>query len=51
MFLLAGFETTATTLSFLGYLLALNSDCQDKLIAEIDEVTQGQVRAIVSDLI
>jgi cytochrome P450 len=43
MFLLVGFETTASTISFLGYLLATNTDCQDKLCAEIDEVLEGKV--------
>jgi cytochrome P450 len=47
LFFLAGFETTASTLSFLGYLLAVNSECQDKLIAEIDETLQGQVSSIL----
>lgn len=46
MFLMVGYETTATTLAFLAYLLAVNSDCQDKLIAEIDDVMQGQVRHV-----
>jgi cytochrome P450 len=43
LFLLAGYDTTATTLSFVGYSLAVNPECQDKLIAEIDNLMQGQV--------
>lgn len=43
-FFIAGYETTSNTLAFLGYLLAVNGDCQDKLLAEIDDVMQGQVR-------
>ena len=35
-FLLAGYETTANTLSFTAYLLATNPDVQDKLCDEID---------------
>ena len=35
-FLFAGNETTATTLSFVSYLLALNPDIQEKLQSEID---------------
>ena len=36
LFILAGSETTATTLSFASYLLALHSDIQKKLQSEID---------------
>jgi cytochrome P450 len=43
LFLLAGYDTTATTLAFLGYSLAINAECQDKLIAEVDDVMNGQV--------
>ena len=35
-FLIAGNETTATTLSFGSYLLALHPDIQEKLQSEID---------------
>ena len=37
VFLLAGFETTNTSLAFLSYQLALNSDVQEKLRYEVDE--------------
>ncbi|GFS49394.1 cytochrome P450 3A11 [Nephila pilipes] len=37
IFFLAGYETTASTLSFATYLLALNQDIQDKLRAEVDQ--------------
>ena len=36
-FFLAGYETTATTLGFTSYLLAMNTRVQEKLQAEIDE--------------
>ena len=36
-FLLAGYETTSTALSFTSYLLAMNTDVQEKLQAEIDK--------------
>ena len=36
-FIMAGYETTSNTLGFTSYLLALNTDKQDKLCAEIDD--------------
>ena len=37
-FLLAGYETTSNTLSFISYVLATNPDIQEKLIKSIEEV-------------
>ena len=37
LFLLAGYETTSTTLSYAFYILATLSEEQEKLINEIDE--------------
>ena len=37
VFLAAGYETTATTLAFTAYYLALNPNVQEKLQQEIDE--------------
>lgn len=37
LFLLAGFDTTATATSLVCYHLALNPECQEKLFKEIDE--------------
>jgi len=44
LFFLAGFETTANTLSLLGYCLATNPGCQDRLLREIDDVMKDQER-------
>ncbi|XP_014786343.1 cytochrome P450 3A8 [Octopus bimaculoides] len=38
IFFLAGYETTATALSFMAYLLALHQDIQDKVHEEIQSV-------------
>jgi cytochrome P450 len=40
LFMAAGFETTANTLCFISYCLALNQDVQDKLCQEIDDVLE-----------
>lgn len=40
MFFVAGFETSATTMSFCLYELALNTDIQDHLRNEIDTVLE-----------
>uniref|UniRef100_A0A914XCR5 Cytochrome P450 n=1 Tax=Plectus sambesii TaxID=2011161 RepID=A0A914XCR5_9BILA len=37
VFLLAGYDTTANTLAYLSYNLAVNEDAQNKLIAELDD--------------
>jgi len=44
LFFLGGFESTANTLSCLAYHLAVNTQCQDQLIQEIDDVMQAQVQ-------
>lgn len=38
IFFVAGYHTTATTLSLTTYFLALNQDVQDKLFKEMEEV-------------
>ena len=40
MILVAGYDTTGTTMAHAAYRLALNPDVQDKLFAEIDEKVQ-----------
>jgi len=45
VFILAGYETTATSLAFTAYLIAAHSDVQERLIAEIDEVIDDQLKA------
>ncbi|KFM74679.1 Cytochrome P450 3A11, partial [Stegodyphus mimosarum] len=41
IFFLAGYETTAATLSLTTYALALNQDVQDKLRQEVDEAIKA----------
>ncbi|XP_063852736.1 cytochrome P450 9e2-like [Scylla paramamosain] len=40
LFYIAGYDTTATTLSFLSYCLALHPEIQQKCMAEIDQVLE-----------
>ncbi|KAG1671747.1 Cytochrome P450 9e2 [Nymphon striatum] len=40
LFFVAGYETTASTLSMVSYNLAIYPECQDKLIKEIDIATE-----------
>ena len=46
-FLLAGYETTANTLTYTTYLLAMNPDVQEKLQAEIDQYFEDDPVSIV----
>ena len=46
LFFMAGFATTADTMMWLCYELAVNSDVQDKLIQEVNEVTKGVLSII-----
>ena len=43
MFFLAGYDTTATAIAFLMYLLALNPEMQQKLYEEIVETLDDKV--------
>ena len=42
-FILAGYETTSNTLSYVTYCLALNPEVQEKLIKEIDDAVGDNV--------
>ena len=44
LFLLAGYETTASAVSFVTYCLALNPDCQERLHNEVVKVTGDKVK-------
>ena len=46
VFLAAGYETTATTLAYMSYYLALYPDIQSKLQDEIDEYFPDLVRLL-----
>ncbi|XP_026741226.1 cytochrome P450 6B2-like [Trichoplusia ni] len=41
IFYVAGYETSATTVAYLLYQLALNQDIQDKVVAEVDEIANA----------
>ena len=43
IFFVAGYDTTASTLSFLAYNLATHPDLQDMLLEEVDSVTGDKV--------
>ena len=47
MFFIAGYETTALTISYLMYLLAINPDIQEDLYREIITVTGDKVSFIL----
>ena len=47
LFFLAGYETTASAISFLAYSLATNPDCQDKLRQEIAQVMAEKVSVMM----
>ena len=49
VFLAAGYETTATTLAYMSYYLALNPDVQSKLQNEIDEHFSNFVSSPVNE--
>ncbi|WAR27293.1 CP3A2-like protein [Mya arenaria] len=49
--LVAGYETTASLLQYAAYVLATNSDVQDKLIAEIDNCISEDVQELKYDVI
>ena len=51
VFYLAGFETSATTMSYMLYQLALNPDIQTKLTTEINEVIQAHNGEVTYDTI
>ncbi|XP_037691962.1 thromboxane-A synthase isoform X2 [Choloepus didactylus] len=40
IFLIAGYEIITNTLSFATYLLAINPDCQEKLLREVDHFNE-----------
>jgi cytochrome P450 len=48
-FMLAGHETTANAMSWLWYLLALNPESRDRMLAEVDDLLDGR-RPTADDL-
>jgi cytochrome P450 len=49
-FMLAGHETTANALSWMWYLLALNTDARDRMLAEVDSVLDAARRPTFDDV-
>lgn len=49
-FIIAGRDTTAQTLTWMAYFLALNPSLQDELVAEIEEHIQPDVTPTLDDL-
>uniref|UniRef100_A0A8C8VGF0 Thromboxane-A synthase n=1 Tax=Pelusios castaneus TaxID=367368 RepID=A0A8C8VGF0_9SAUR len=47
IFLIAGYETTTSALSFATYLLATNPECQEKLLQEVDEFSEKHVSTFI----
>ncbi|KAM8980380.1 thromboxane-A synthase isoform X1 [Sarcophilus harrisii] len=50
IFLIAGYETITNTLSFVTYLLATNSECQEKLLREVDQFSERNTELKFSTL-
>jgi cytochrome P450 len=48
-FMLAGHETTANAMSWMWYLLALNHEARDRMLAEVDEVLDDR-RPTIDDI-
>ncbi len=44
MFFIAGYDTLSTTLGFVFYILAINSEIQEKLYHEIEDTVENDVR-------
>jgi cytochrome P450 len=49
-FMLAGHETTANALSWMWYLLAINHDARERMLAEVDEVLGPERRPTLADI-
>ncbi len=45
-FMLAGHETTANAMSWMWYLLALNTEARDRMLVEVDTVLGGRVPTV-----
>lgn len=51
LLLIGGYDTTATTLCFIAYLLATNQGWQDKLCQEIDNAYSASVNVLFINIL
>ena len=51
IFMVAGFETTGSTLSYMAYLLAAHPEVQEKLLQELDKAVKNRGNMPLYDIV